>query len=379
MSVKNYKYSDEQIQVLRTVSMHDILASLGYNTEHTSSNLYYSPFRNERTPSFHINEATHQWCDHGSAALGKEGGDTISLVQKLKKCSFYDALEYLSTFTPSIVRNPADEVISASKGASFAGSGISIEKAFNSFTSRMLLDYAVGKRCIPQSLLERYCSQVTYRNTYVDRATGEVKKNFHYAVGFRHADGSWTLRVPPVEGSKFKGKLSTGSNHTIILGDGTVPVEEGNKTPDIRPSSRTVAVFEGFFDYLSWMAWTGKDVPGNIDVVVLNGVTNTRNAMPFLLSHENVVAFLDNDVKSKTGERFTDFMQEQCRKSTEEGHRVLFRNNSSAFAGYKDVGDAWTAECAKRRQAAIERREMEALQKKLDSQTPGESEGRHLK
>ncbi len=87
---------NNRVEILRQTSMEAILEAEGYDTRHKAKGNYHSPFREDKDPSFHIDEANHRWYDHGSG----EGGDVITLVQKLKNLSFADALSYLEAFNP---------------------------------------------------------------------------------------------------------------------------------------------------------------------------------------------------------------------------------------------------------------------------------------
>ncbi len=71
---------------------------------------------------------------------------------------------------------------------------------------------------------------------------------------------------------------------------------EGVRT-DI-PSSSSVLVFEGFFDFLSWQVLQSSLCP-SCDVVVLNSVSNLNRASDYLRLHDKIVCFLDNDTAGK--------------------------------------------------------------------------------
>lgn len=78
--------------------MEAILEAEGFDIKHKAKGNYHSPFREDKDPSFHIDEANHRWFDHGSG----EGGDVITLVQKLKGLTFTEALAYLEKFNPDL-------------------------------------------------------------------------------------------------------------------------------------------------------------------------------------------------------------------------------------------------------------------------------------
>ena len=93
-----HTYDDPRVEILRQTSMEAILAAEGYDTRHKAKGNYHSPFREDKDPSFHIDETNHRWYDHGTG----EGGDTITLVRKLLNKSFTEALDYLEKFNPDI-------------------------------------------------------------------------------------------------------------------------------------------------------------------------------------------------------------------------------------------------------------------------------------
>lgn len=59
----------------------DYLASLGYHPQSVTSKQYWylSPLRDERTPSFKVNDRLNEWYDFGAAT----GGDLVELGKYL--------------------------------------------------------------------------------------------------------------------------------------------------------------------------------------------------------------------------------------------------------------------------------------------------------
>ena len=62
---KNNPPTEAQKDLLRRTPMEAILAKEGKDIRHTPSFLYHSPFREDNTPSFHIDEAHHRFSDPG--------------------------------------------------------------------------------------------------------------------------------------------------------------------------------------------------------------------------------------------------------------------------------------------------------------------------
>ncbi len=332
------KYTQAQVDILRATSMRDILAAEGYNTDHTRGGLYYSPFRGkENAPSLHIDDNLHKWFDHGNPTCGvdgRRGGDTVDFVRLLKGLSFLDALDYLCRFNPSVVPDiqveavkvPAvkDRIIGGG-GTDDAYAGTEIAAVLDRFSDERLIRYAEG-RGIPAATLNRYCREVHYTVTYRGKEGGERKATFR-AIGFPNSGGGWMLRYLAAEGKR--GKRSTGGGYTAIAPDGGVMAGE-----NILPRSCSVLVFEGFMDFLSWAVQSrGGDEPRDTDIVVLNSISNARQALPFILSHANVITLMDND---EGGDQATEFLHDE---TVAAGRR--FYDRRDRLGGYNDYNEMW--------------------------------------
>ncbi len=334
-----------------------ILSDLGYRTDHTRGNLYFSPFRDERTPSFHVNDVDHKWCDFGDVDSrgGHPGGDTISLVERLLDCNLPAALAYLERLSASpSIEAYKSEVLSASATKS-GSSKICLTGVKNHVSLDALSNYGTYERHIPANILNKYCSQV---NFYLEYNNGERSRN-RYSIGFPNIDGNWSLRSPMKKG----GKLSTGSNYTVIAANGDFlfsdadgKLRRGSATgTPFRPEDKasSVVVTEGFFDALSYLAWKGITVPGDADLVVLNSVTNTQRAMGFVLDHERVVTYLDND---DTGRKFTELIANEVAQINQQGLPVKHFDGSFAFKEYGDLNEAWCAKCRQHQMADLKKK-----------------------
>lgn len=98
----------DRIEILRKTPIHEVLLVLGKDVRHTRSGLYHSPFREDKTPSFHVDESRHQFSDPGDFDPSHKkpgnkwaGGDVIDLVMWLKGLNFDQALDFLSTMNPA--------------------------------------------------------------------------------------------------------------------------------------------------------------------------------------------------------------------------------------------------------------------------------------
>ncbi len=337
--MEKYSFTKQQIERLKATSMRDILSAEGLDTAHTRGGLFYSPFRTrERTPSFHIDDVNHVWFDHGDPTCGvggHRGGGVIDFVRILKGCSYVEALLYLCRYNPGVVpglRVPKihvyaredDTIVSVAGSSDDAYLGTTVDEARPSFSDARLVAYAAS-RFVTRRVLEAVFREVHYTVRYAERGTGEEKASQRRAIGLRNVGGGWMLRYP----SRYAkgGKRSTGGGFSAVASDGRNLLRD-----DLAPSCGNVIVFEGMFDFASWMTRNRPaGVPRDVDAVILNSVSNAQAAMPFITSHARVYLFLDND---EAGSACTDLVMAACREAG-----VLCVDQRKGYAGYNDYGD----------------------------------------
>lgn len=302
------KYNETSIQTYARSSVTDVLEYFGKDNRVNRSGFIISPFRDESTPSFHITPSGRGWKDFGDGT----GGGVIDLVMRLSGKDREGAIRILremegsgfvcSSFAErnpprSRIKEPSFEIYSKSQ-----------------LCSLKLLSYS-RSRGISDEVLKKYCLEVTV--TY-----RKQKTQFSRYIGFRNDLGGFVLRS---EKPADRGKRCTSSAPTSINEEGIFTTE---------PASDSVAVFEGFFDFLSFIQIYHPDTlaPG-CDVCVLNSITNREKASRFLLSHNQVFLFLDNDPAGR--ETSAAILSDAA--SDGRPHRVLDR--SEAYAGFKDLNE----------------------------------------
>ena len=97
----------------------------------------------------------------------------------------------------------------------------------------------------------------------------------------------------------------------------------------------TVTVFEGVFDFLSWLACEHNVTPST-DVVVLNSVANVSRAIPYLRLHRTVICCLDND---EAGREALATIRSLSRALNDP----IVIDGSLFYEDYDDVNDWWVA------------------------------------
>ncbi len=88
-----------------------------------------------------------------------------------------------------------------------------------------------------------------------------------------------------------------------------------------------VVVFEGFFDFLSFMAMGQNQEQIQSDFLVLNSASFFEKARPFMEKHEVINLYLDHD---RTGQNCTRYASSLSEK---------YKDKSGLYQNYKDLND----------------------------------------
>jgi len=286
------------------ISLPEIMKKLGYlpQKDRGWDSLFFSPFRDERTPSFHVNVADNIWYDFGE----ERGGDVVDfacayLESRNLGHSVSEALSFLGNFDALSLPQRVFSV--KSEGEEPA---LNVENV-HSVRNLPLLRYLVHDRMIPLELVRKYLVEVEVHN----RNTG---KTFSL-IGMKNADKGYELRS-----AFFKGCIGH-KDVTVIRGAGYPPPE--------------VHVFEGFMDMLSALADQEIDAfPG--DMIVLHSLACLSKALPYVENYESykrLYAWLDND---RAGEKGTQFLQ----RVAERQKHLEFCAMNNTYAPHKDVNEA---------------------------------------
>ncbi|TRW21934.1 DNA primase [Flavobacterium zepuense] len=241
------------IREAKEMDMVHCLSHLGFEPVKIIRNdhWYHSPLREERTPSFKINSALNRWYDHG---IGK-GGNLVDFGVLFWECSVADALVKLS----GDFSFQQQRILPVRSGAEHLGK-IKILDSF--LLSSWPLQLYLQQRKIPSEIATRFCCEVRY----------EFSEKTWYGIGFKNDLGGCEIR------STYH-KLSSSPK-------GITTIQNG---------AENVLVFEGFFDFLSFMVILPKDEFIDADYIVLNSLAFLKAIHPTLNSYKNVSLFLDND------------------------------------------------------------------------------------
>ena len=254
------RYQQADILAMLEIPIADLLSHMGFPDRHRGD-MYYSPFRQESNPSFHINRRCNIWYDHGAGV----GGGVLDLVRLLLKCTVREAFDYLSS-----IRGVMPEPVAYEPKKEDKEPVINIIRINPQVQNETLLSYA-RSRAICRDILDKYCKEVIFE------IKGMSNRTFH-AIGFPNCEGGYVLR-------STRQKKCTCNAPTWI------------DSHDIISMTRTadkLYIFEGFMDFLSWKALDEFSFDA-YDCCVLNSVNNLGKILPKITEYKTVRTFLDND------------------------------------------------------------------------------------
>ena len=275
----------------------DYLASLGYRPLSVKSNQYWylSPLREERTPSFKVNDRINEWYDFGAAT----GGDLVELGKHLYGTD--DVSEVLAHIgrhadaVPTRVVRP----LAVCRPVEPEMTDVTVVP----LQHHALLSYLHSRR-IDVEIGRMFCKEVHYG----------LRKRHYFALAFGNRSGGYEVRNPYYKGC-IKGKDISLIRHSH---DG---------------AQKRVCVFEGFMDFLSYLTLkrVGDDticIDAPCDYLVMNSVNNLKKTLVCLQDYPIIHCYLDNDLAGrKTGETVAGMY----------GARVY--DEACRYRAYKDLND----------------------------------------
>lgn len=244
----------------------DYLLLLGHKPAKINGNdyWYFSPFRNEQTPSFKVNRKFNVWYDHGL----QKGGKLVDFGTRFYNCSIQDLLSGFNQ-QPNFSFH---QRIPSGQPPSFSGAGekekIVIADVRRPISSLPLQDYLQYRR-IPLEIANRFCKEVDF-NLYDRKYT---------VIGFQNSAGGYELRSADFKGS------SSPKDVTLIGKD----------------LAKEIAVFEGFMDFLSYQAMHHHKFimlpTQQPNFLILNSIGFFEKMKLRLQQHPSIRLFLDRDNK----------------------------------------------------------------------------------
>ncbi|RYY18347.1 MAG: hypothetical protein EOO04_24160 [Chitinophagaceae bacterium] len=275
------------------VSLIELLNGLGFTPAKRTNKelLYVSMLRDSDTdPSFSVKRSTSEWYDHG---LGK-GGNIIDFgLEYWKGLPFTTILENVVQFhgqpLETGVETPIAKAVKAPKISNYKiieVRELGNNPAITSFIqSRGIWDVAPGK----------------LKEIYYFVEDEDKKGRSYFAAGWKNESGAWEIR-----NKYFKGTLGSKAI-TFIAGD-----------------ENRLVMFEGYFNYLSWLYDHPKD---NASILVLNSLSLLKAGIEKAREFGVVDIYFDRD---RSGHKATLELVREVAHATDQ---------SSVYKGHNDYNE----------------------------------------
>ncbi len=253
-------------KIANQIDLVNYLETLGHEPSKIKNQDYWflSPLRNEKTPSFKVNQKLNVWYDHG---LGK-GGNIIDFGIEYFRCTVSEFLQLLNrsgisssaglSFKKDDVQPAGHEMTPGNKDNHLDKIVIADVREL---ADSLLTDY-LASRSISQVVAMRHCREVEFC----------LNNRKHIAVGFPNNSGGFELR-----NEHFKGS-SSPKDVTFISSD-----------------AETLNVFEGFFDFLSYKMLNQNKDGLETNFLILNSLSFFNKSLPIMEKHQKVNLYLDRD------------------------------------------------------------------------------------
>jgi hypothetical protein len=264
---------------------------------------YISPFRGEKTPSFHTSFVGDVWLWND---FGDTGGTIIDFVIRYKNISIQEALNYLQTFSNKTNRSGKKTLVKKEQVETPPQYFEPIFQIDAIQTISKTKDFIKKQRGINPAVANKYCSEIIFTNTQTQKQ--------YFGIALKNVSGGYEVRNPFF-------KTSIGKKDFSFL--------KGQKTG-------SVCIFEGFLDFLSLIVdlqdiKQNENLPNiflsseknsiSTDVIILNSASFKKPVLDFIKTqnYKFIHGFWDND---KTGLDLKSFFEEALGQ-----HKVISWNH----------------------------------------------------
>lgn len=280
------------------IDLVEYLYSLGYRAKKVIAQDYWylSPLRDENEPSFKVNLKQNVWYDHG---LG-QGGRIIDFGILYHNCSVKEFLIKIGDLFPfhQQILSVQQPLIHIEKNLKEALEPKIKVIAAKPLANQILCRY-LDIRKIPIEIAKKYCKEVDF----------ELYHKKYFAIGFENKSGGFELR-----NQYFKG---SSSPKDVTLID--------------HPDSKKIAVFEGFFSFLSYQTLHQNNAlilpDRQTDFLILNSLSFIEKSLNLMERNQKIYLYLDRD---EAGIKHTTEAMKRNIKYVDRSH--LYKND-------KDLND----------------------------------------
>lgn len=285
------KTKEEINRLKQAVKITDLLARMGVkpNRRVGVQLAYKSPLTNENSASFMVDDMKNVFNDFSSG----QKGDVIAFIMAVRKCSFFNAIDELES-TQETSLSFSGEYSAQEHGSKIEVNKPEIELIRPFGSTSALKKYCIEERKISDSIAAKFLSEIYYK-------VGNGTK--YYALGFNNDKGGYSIR-----NKYFKGCL--GNQYYTYFSNN---------------SESNLLIFEGFFDYLSYLELFPNII--QVSSLILNSKENFKNAIPIIKNFDLIEYWGDSD---RAGSKLLDDIKEIS-------HNVI--DQRKIYSEYKDLNE----------------------------------------
>ena len=271
------------IEKAKQIPIELVLQKMNYKPSKTNGfDVWYSsPLHEEKTPSFKINTKINRWYDHGL----QKGGNIIDFIAIKFNYTIPEVLKFLKNYSD-------ESIFSFQKQKNIVSNFSETETKVNIIKVTEIQHYAL-KEYLENRKIYHYENEPNLKEVHY-----EVNAKKYFGIGFQNRSNGFEIR------SKYA-KICIGKKD-ISLG--------------VKGYKNKLRIFEGFFDYLSFL----NKFKSDSDFLILNSIALINRCDEILSNYDEIELYFDNDA---AGDLYT--------KSTQE----KFKNAKDCRGFYKDFKD----------------------------------------
>ena len=232
---------------------------------------YSSPLHEEKTPSFKINTKINRWYDHGL----QKGGNIIDFIAIKFNYTIPEVLKFLENYS--------NESIFSFQKQKHIGSKFIESKTKIKIIKVIEIQHYALKQYLENRKIYHYENESNLKEVHY-----EVNGKKYFGIGFRNRSNGFEIR------SKYSKICVEKKDITLI------ELVKGHKNK--------LRIFEGFFDYLSFMQISDDKKLEQSDYLILNSTALLIKNLVHLKEYKKIELYLDND---HTGSKYTAIILEQ--------------------------------------------------------------------
>ncbi|MGV0966989.1 toprim domain-containing protein [Empedobacter falsenii] len=267
------------------IRMIDYLAQKDIYPISSKQNIFWflSPFRNEKTASFKVDNSTNRFYDFGEGF----GGTLIDLISKLENISIKETIQKFNENSFSFQKQNDFRIEKTQTKNEYQ---ILKLKEISSFP---LIQYLEERKLILE-IVNRYCKEIHYK----------LNDKNYYAIAFPNNQNGYEIR------NKYVKMCLVKKDITLI-----------------KNNQNQLRIFESWSDFISYIFLFPTD-EFLYDFLILNSIALLRKNIELINKYEKIETYFDQD---DTGKSATNFLKTELKDKV--------KDDSNFYKNYKDLNE----------------------------------------